>query len=320
MLAQPFTDGDTERWDELVERAPMATFLHTRRFLSYHGERLEDASLLFTDDRGALRALLPAAVDPHDRLRVTSHPGATFGGLLHDGAIGVEQVEAALAAASEHYAGAGHATLTYKAVPHIYHRSPSADDVWALHALGATRTRCGLSCTIDLAARRQPSSRRQRSLRKAERAGVEAAPDGALADFWPVLEARLEERYAARPVHALDEIELLRTRFPGAIALVTGRVAGEVVAGVVLFRTPRVAHVQYMAAGESGMRIGALDAVLERCIASAREEGARFFDFGTSMRDGGRGLETGLYGFKAEFGGGGVIHETYELALGGDRA
>ncbi len=314
----PFAAGDAERWDDLVERAPMATFLHTRRFLSYHGERLQDASLLLTDDRGALRAVLPAARDPHDPRRVISHPGVTFGGLLHDGRIYPEEVREALAAAFAHYRQKGVARIRYKPVPHIYHRSPSGDDVWALDALGATRVGCALSCAIDLASRRSPTARRERSLRKARGAGINAGTDPALADFWPVLEATLQRRHVARPVHTLEEIELLRARFPDSVGLVTGRLAGDVVAGIVLFRTPRVAHVQYMAASESGMRNGALDAVVERCIALARADGVRYFDFGTSMVDGGHELQTGLHRFKAEFGGGGVIHESYELTLGGD--
>ena len=50
MRVVPFTPAHSDRWDEIAERAPMGTFLHTRRFLSYHGERFRDASVLVTDD------------------------------------------------------------------------------------------------------------------------------------------------------------------------------------------------------------------------------------------------------------------------------
>jgi hypothetical protein len=201
-------------------------------------------------------------------------------------------------------------------VPHIYHQVPSADDVWALSSLGATRAGCSLSCAIDLAARRAPSERRVRSLRRARGAGVEVSDDPArAADFWPVLEAALERRHSATPVHSLDEIELLRARFPDSIRFVTGSLGGELLAGIVLFVTPRVAHVQYMAASEHGMEIGASDAVAEHCIALAGEEGARYFDFGTSMLERGDQLQSGLHRFKAEFGGGGVVHEFYDAPL-----
>jgi hypothetical protein len=314
----PFTPDDAERWDELVERAPMATFLHTRRFLSYHGDRMRDASLVFTDERGALRAVLPAALDAADPTRVVSHPGATFGGLVHDGRLDAEGIRDALDSACAAYAGRGLSAFGYKPVPHIYHRSPSADDLWALADLGAARTGCALSVAIDLDGRLEPRERRVRSRRKALAAGLEVATDAALADFWPVLESTLERRYSTRPVHGLDEIELLQGRFPDAIRLVAGQLDGELVTGVVLFLTERVAHVQYMASSESGMRIGALDAVLEGCIDLAADRRARYFDFGTSMEDRGAKLQSGLHRFKWEFGGGGVVHEHYELPLRGN--
>ena len=314
----PFTPDDSERWDRLVDAAPMATFLHTRRFLSYHGERFRDASLSVTDERGALRAVLPAALDPNDPARVVSHPGATYGGLVHDGRLHAEGVGEALRAASEHYAERGLTALRYKPVPHIYHRSPSSDDVWALSDLGAARAACSLACAIDLAARRKPNTRRVRSRRKALNAGVAVSEGRGLESFWPVLESALERRYSSRPVHSLAEIELLRDRFPETIRLVTGELGEVVVAGMLLFATPRVVHMQYAASSEEGMRVGALDAVTERGIELAAESGARYFDFGTSMEDRGDRLQSGLHRFKAEFGGGGVIFEQYELALGGD--
>jgi hypothetical protein len=316
MRVVPFTPDDSERWDELVEQAPMATFLHTRRFLSYHGDRLDDMSLLLADEDGTLRAVFPAALDPADPSSVVSHPGASYGGLVHDGRLYAEDVREALGAAFAHYTERGLRVLRYKPVPHIYHRAPSGDDVWALNALGATRVGCALSCAIDLAARRAPSSRRVRSLRKALREGVGVSEDPTLTRaFWRVLESTLERRHSTRPVHTVEEIELLRGRFPDAIGLVVGLLDGEVVAGIVLFRTPRVSHIQYMASSERGMEVGALDAVAERCLELAEGEGARYFDFGTSMEDRGDRLQSGLHRFKAEFGGGGVMHECYEQAL-----
>jgi hypothetical protein len=319
MHVVPFTPDQSERWDRLVSAAPMGTFLHSRRFLSYHGDRFEDASLLVIDDREKLRGVLPAAYDTNDRARVVSHPGATYGGLVHDGRLYGEDVREALRAICAHYAEGGSKVLRYKPVPHIYQRSPSADDVWALSTLGARRTRCELSCTIDIAARRAPATRRSRSLKKALKAGVRVSDDpGLLSSFWPVLESTLARRHDAAPIHSLDEIERLRERFPDTIRFVGALLEDVVVAGIVLFATERTLHVQYMASSEAGMTIGALDCVVERCIELAASEGARYFDFGTSMEDRGSELQPGLYRFKAEFGGGGVVLEAYDRDLAAD--
>jgi hypothetical protein len=315
--AVPYESSAAEAWDELVSRAPMATFLHSRRFLAYHGDRFEDASLVIQDrDTEQLLGVLPAAVDPDNRRRVASHPGATFGGIIHDGALSGERMLEGLAAVRKAYAEREFIDFTYKAVPWIYHQAPSADDVYALFRLGAARNRVDLSSAIDLAQRRTPSSRRRRGRKKAQASGLEIDDSAELIpQIWRLVEENLERRYGARPVHTLDEILQIRDLFPEHVRFVSGAVDGEVVAGIVLFLSPSVAHVQYNAANDTGREIGALDGVFEHCIEEAAASGKRFWDFGISTESDGRELNEGLYRFKSEFGGGGVAYEFYELAL-----
>ena len=306
-----------EQWDALVAEAPMGTFLHTRRFLGYHGGRFVDRSLLLLDDRSRLVAVFPAAQDPDDARRAVSHPGSTYGGLVHRGDLVGAAAVRVLEAVRDAYAAAGADLLLYKAVPHIYHRSPSADDIYALHRLGGRLVRCDLSCAIDLGERRPRTERRRRGERKAAKHGVTVAsgPDR-VAELWPVVEENLAREHDARPTHTLAELELLLSLFPDAIEIVAATLDGSVVAGVVLFKSARVVHAQYIASSEVGRDVSALDAVFEHCIEHARQAGARFFDFGISTEDAGRVLNETLYKFKSEFGGGGVAHEFFELELG----
>src|SRR5205085_134261 len=161
-----YSESDAELWDEFVARAPMATFLHTRRFLSYHGARFTDCSLLLKEEHRLL-GLFPAALAPEDDRQVLSHPGITYGGVLHTGALRGARMFNALAAIAAHYTARGYETLRYKAVPYIYQQMPAADDLYALAHAGAVRYRCDLSCAIDLAQRLVPSTRRQRGQKKA---------------------------------------------------------------------------------------------------------------------------------------------------------
>lgn len=294
----------------------MATFLHSRRFLSYHGERFADASVLVEDDRGRLRGLFPAAVVPGTSSVVMSHPGITYGGLLHDGNSGGQKLLQMLEAIISHYRDVGFRMLRYKCIPHIYHQSPSQDDIYALFRLEATRYRCDLSCAVDLDGRRKPSARRQRGLRKAQSNDVVIRRGGQYAgELWRVLEDNLSRRHQAKPVHSLEEICLLEERFPENIEFVVAMATSEIVAGVVLFKSPRVVHAQYIAASQQGQDICALDAVFEQCLRDAANEGKRYFDFGISNENEGWLLNAGLFDFKSEFGGGGVIHEFYEICL-----
>jgi hypothetical protein len=315
---EPYDPDGPAEWDELVAAAPMGTFLHSRRFLGYHGDRLEDASVVVRDGAGRVVAVLPAAVDPTDPERVASHPGATFGGLVHDGSVIGEAMIEALAAVCDHYRARGFRILAYAPVPSIYHRRPSDDDLYALFRCGAVRTRCDISSAVDLRVGARLSSRRRRGLAKAKREGVEVVEgDECIGELWPIVESNLAERHGARPVHTEAEIRALAERLPGVVAVVVARLASEPVAGVLVFDSPAVSHAQYIASTPAGNAAGALDAVFDHCLRRARDRGARYFDFGTSNRDGGRVLNAGLYEFKAQFGGGGIAYEFYELALSG---
>jgi GNAT acetyltransferase-like protein len=310
----PFTEDASHEWDRLCEESVNGTLLHTRRFLSYHGPRFKDASLMLYS-AGRLCGVLPAATRREDPEIVASHPGATYGGIVHDGWLAGNRMCDALAAACVHFREQGFQALAYRPVPPIYAMRPAQDDLYALTRLGAVRERCDLSCAIDLARRGPVSERRRRAFKKASRSASISHDIGLLPALWAVLEDNLARKHDAEPVHSLDEITLLQSRFPSEIRLCCALLDGRVEAGVVLFNSRNVWHAQYIASSERGYEFSVLDAVFEEIIVEATRSGARYFDFGTSNEAGGTVLNDGLYRFKHEFGGGGVAHEFYRLNL-----
>lgn len=308
----PYESVHAEAWDAFCAAAANATILHTRRFLSYHGERFNDLSLLVMD-AGKLAGVFPAAQSLSDLSLVVSHPGITYGGLVHQGRLSGTRMIEALEAIVGHYARAGYRRLQYKPLPFFYATVPAQDDLYALFRLGAQRVRCDLSCAIDLAAQRPLNERRRRGLKKA-RAAVTLSSDAKhLGDVWRVIAQNLARKHDARPVHSLEELSLLQARFPVNIQIRSALMNGLVEAGVVFFNAANMWHAQYIAASEAAYEVSALDAVFDAAIEEARESGARYFDFGTSNEEGGRILNDGLYRFKSEFGGGGIAHEYFEL-------
>lgn len=316
MQVRPYGAADEEAWDRLCSRSHCASFLQTRAFLSYHGERFRDRSLVLTDGQRWL-GVLPAASHPTLAQVVESHPGITYGGFVHDGSLRGERAMAALRLAAAHYASLGYRTLRYKPLPHIYQRAPAQDDLYALFRLGARRARCDLACCLDLANPLPPSERRRRAAVRARKAGLRYV-DGSdcLPALWRVLEDNLLRKHGSRPVHSLAEMQLLASRFPDHIRFSVAEHEGVVVAGTVAFIVGPVMHLQYIASSETGHALSALDGLFGQLIEQARAAGLRYFDFGTSNEDQGRVLNEGLYRFKSEFGGGGVAYETYELDLG----
>lgn len=315
LQARAYAAADEAGWQQLCRASHCASFLHQRAFLSYHGDRFVDRSLVLCEGDRWL-GVLPAAEHPTLAGTVESHPGITYGGFVHDGALRGERAIEAMRLAAAHYANLGYRFLRYKPLPHIYQRAPAQDDLYALFRLGARRVRCDLSACIDLTHPLPTSERRRRGAVKARKAGLDYAGGAQHAPaLWAVLVDNLRHRHGSRPVHDLAQILLLAARFPEHIAFNVARRDGEVIAGTVSFLIGAGVHLQYIASSEAGQALSALDGLIEGLIAQARDTGARYFDFGTSNEDQGRVLNDGLYRFKCEFGAGGVAYETYELDL-----
>ncbi len=313
LVATPYEEEDAAEWDALAGRAPMATFLHTRRFLTGHRQRFEDVSVVVRD-RGRIAGALPAARDPDDPATAVSHPGATFGGMFHEGGLLGRRAIDALEAVSAQLAATGCRRLLYKAVPHIYHRVPAEDDLHALFALGAVLVSCDLASTIDLASRCPLNSRRRRGLRQARANGIEVRTGAGLtAALWPILEENLASSHQVQPTHSLGEIAALIDRWPETISVHVAYAGERPLAGSVLFRGERAWHAQYIAASPEGRAAHALDAVFDACIGEATQAGARFFDFGRSTVGGDCRLNATLHTFKSEFGGAGIAYLGFDL-------
>ena len=49
LSVRPYQPDDADAWDGFCEGALQSTLLHTRRFLSYHGDRFADRSLIIEE-------------------------------------------------------------------------------------------------------------------------------------------------------------------------------------------------------------------------------------------------------------------------------
>ena len=298
-----------DAWNAFNSRAANGHFLFDRRFMDYHADRFDDASLVLHDD-GVIQALLPLNRSGEE---AWSHQGLTFGGLVHDG-LGASRVMEALDVCAALLRAEGVRSLGYKALPWIYPRNPCQEDLYWLFRRDAPLARRDVSAAIDYRSRGRVSSRRARGARKAQKAGLTSQRSSDWPGFWSLLEQVLSERHGAAPVHSLAEIELLAARFPNQIALYTAAASDSIQAGVVMFRSEQVAHAQYIAVGDAGRETGALDALFEHLI-ELHAATHRYFDFGISNTDQGRVLNDGLMRQKEEFGAGVVVHDVYRVAI-----
>ncbi|MDP9195305.1 MAG: GNAT family N-acetyltransferase [Pseudomonadota bacterium] len=299
-----------DTWNGFLEKAKNGHFMFNRDYMEYHSDRFTDCSLLvYEKDR--LAALFPANIGGDT---VYSHQGLTFGGIItREDSINTPLMLHILGEITRHLRTAGVKKLVYKPIPYIYHIHPAEEDLYALFREKAELTRMDVSTVINYASRGKISSLRQRGARKAQKAGITYQPSDRWDDFWHLLSERLKERHGQKPVHTLQEIRLLASRFPQNIRLQTAEAGGEIQAGVVIFENPTVAHAQYICAGDEGFRNGALDGLFEHLIGLYSDR--RYFSFGISTEEAGRVLNEGLILQKEGFGGSAINHTVFSLSF-----
>lgn len=303
-----YTPDHAAEWNAFVTRSKNATFLLHRDYMDYHADRFEDYSLMFYRE-GRLYALLPA-----NRRGDTlwSHQGLTYGGLMMNEQTTAACVQQLFRELNDHLCREGFRRVVYKPVPHIFHRLPSEEDVYALFSVCEARlVDRSISSTVDLSCRPKWHRDRRYGANKARRNGVVAGESDDWQGFWDVLTENLQQKYGARPVHTLQEIKLLHDRFPSNIRLFTVTLDGRVLGGTVIYVTPMVVHAQYISASAEGKQLRVIDLLFDYLLHGCEWQ-ARYFDFGTSNEDDGRVLVEPLIYQKEGFGGRGICYDWYE--------
>ena len=310
---------DAARWNELVAGSSHATFLQSRRFLDYHGDRFEDLSLMFWDYRGRLKAIFPGARDLDDSSCVVSHPGATYGGLVAEGHLSPRLYRVLISQLCGYYRDEkiGIARVLYRSLPFHLQRIPMQLDHHALWQAGARVVGRELWNVISVQEPRKCSKGHKWSLGQARKQGLELREmhgSEGYAQAHALLAQCLQERHARAPVHSCLEMIDLHDRLGERVSLWGAWRGNELLAMTWLFHHGSSAwHAQYIASSRSGRDCGAVVFLLNETLLRAEKENIRYFSFGASSEEGGRRVNEGLFQHKASFGQGCVLHESYLL-------
>ena len=302
-----FSEELREDWDLIVTRSKNGNFLHLYDYFTYHKSSFNDCSLvLYKKNR-------PSVVFPANRVdrKVYSHGGLTYAGLIYGDELRAAGVLEIFQRLVEHYRGLGCRSIIYKAIPHVYHRYPADEDLYALFRMGANLVRRDLSSVVSVENGIKMSKLRSRGIRKAMKEGV-ALREGDFFEAFHRLLATTLQRFGVDPVHSMQELQILHGRFPDRIRLFGAFIGDELVASVLLYDFGHIVHTQYLASSEEGKEIGALDYLLSHLLNEVCSE-KQFFSFGISTENDGQYLNEGLLFQKEGFGGRAVVHDFYEL-------
>ena len=304
-----------DEWNQFVAESKNGVFLFDRRYMDYHSDRFCDHSLMFYLD-GRLLAVLPAH-QSGDTL--CSHNGLTYGGLVMSPRLTVVQTMHLFREMNEYLRSQGIRHVSYKAIPWIYHRLSAEEDLYALyHECHARIVARDFATNIYLSAGLRWERVRRRGIVRARNAGVVVERSDHYEAFWQVLADNLMNKYGVKPVHSLQEIELLHGRFPQNIQLYQAVREGKVLGGVVLYISSQVVHAQYSSASPEGKKLGVIDLLYDQIFKDYRDY--PYFDFGRSTEHpDGSGLNENLVFQKEGYGGRGLCYDIYEWDIKSDK-
>lgn len=306
-----YTETDKAAWDAFVAASKNGTFLFFRDYMDYHSDRFEDCSLMFYRE-GRLYGVMPAN-RKGDVFQ--THAGLTYGGLVMDAKTTAAATVELFRELNEYLRKEGFRQVLYKCIPWMYHQMAAEEDLYAIARTCDARLQERDLGTVIIQRNTIRWERiRRRALKRAQEAGITVERSDDLAGFWDVLCDNLKRTYDSKPVHTLDEIELLHSRFPDNIVLYVAKKGDDILAGMVLYVSQQVVRAQYSSASLLGKELGAIDIIYDRVINHDFRH-LPYFEFGTSALGNTNIINESLIFQKEGFGGRGICFDRYEWVL-----
>ncbi|TWI03240.1 hypothetical protein IQ05_00171 [Flavobacterium tiangeerense] len=300
---------DYKLWNDFIGQAKNATFLYHRDFMEYHKDRFVDFSLLIYFN-SQLIGVLPA-----NRVEDTvfSHQGLTYGGLVTTDKSKLKTILMAFKKVLYFLNHNAVQKLYLKAIPSIYCNKPSDELLYALFLADAKLVRRDSLAVIDLTQNITFDRSRKNGIIRGIKNNLVVKEENNFNSFWDkVLIPNLKAQHQIEPVHTVQEIEFLKTKFPENVRQFNVYNKDVIVAGATIFETDTVTHCQYLSKFENGKKLGSLDILFQHLIYQVFAH-KRYFDFGISNEQNGKLLNEGLSYWKESFGARTIIQDFYEV-------
>jgi hypothetical protein len=181
---------------------------------------------------------------------------------------------------------------------------------------GARLVRRDLNFIIDLSKKLKLSNSKRIKPNSETANSLEIGVSNDLKTFWnEMLTPGLANAHGVKPVHSLEEIKLLKERFPKNILQFYVYTNDTKIAGMLLFVDNGVVKSQYVASTETGKSLRALEFLYLALLMKYQAEGFRYFDMGISNTNEGMEYNSGLTRYKEEFGAFAVNMDHFKLPL-----
>lgn len=304
-----YKPSDKTLWNDFASKSNQDTFLFQRDFIDYHSDRFQDFSLMvYKNDK--LIALLPANKVGNT---IHSHQGLTYGGLIHSKNLKSTVALKGFQKILEFLNDNGIDSLNIKELPSIYlHNLTNNPLAYVVFKTNAQLLRTDLHSVIDMKHKSYSNSRKE-GVKRGVKANLRVEEPDNFNLFWnQILIPNLTSKHGVKPVHTLEEIRLLKSRFKNNIRQFNVFKDETIVGGTTIFETEHVAHCQYISGNADKNELGSLDFLHHHLIETVFKD-KPYFDFGTSNLDSGQHINEGLLFWKEGFGARSIPQGFYKI-------
>ncbi|MEJ6791822.1 MAG: GNAT family N-acetyltransferase [Lacinutrix sp.] len=293
-------------WNAFVSKAKNSTFLFNRDFMEYHNDRFDDFSVLVFKNK-KLIGILPA--NRRDD-KLFSHQGLSYGCFVVLKKVRILDYINTFNALLTWLQSKGFSEIIIKQLPYIYNKHLAQEFEYILQKLDFKVVANNSYYVLDDLLHYKANRNRLRAIKKAE-TQMTLTKTG-MAFFWEdILTKNLNNKFAVKPVHTLEEITALQERFPKEIKFYAAKSEDCIHAGVLLFISGNVVHFQYSSGREDRDDTGALDFLFDAIIKKYSK--SKYISFGSAATDSTLKIDQGLAYWKESFGAHIMPQLTYAI-------
>jgi len=296
-------------WNAFALDSNQQTFLFLRDFMDYHSDRFQDFSLMIYNDE-ELMALLPANKIDNE---IYSHQGLTYGDLIYKSTLQSQEFIGILKTVLEYLSENGIKSLLIKELPFVFLDNQTNNPLaYLCFKLNAQLQRMDIHSVLELKFKSYNRSRKN-GYKRGLKNNLTVIETDDFESFWnEILIPNLDDRHNVRPVHSLEEIQLLKSRFPNKIRQFNVYLKDKIVAGTTIFETKHVAHSQYISGNADKNALGSLD-FLHHYLLEEVFADKSYFNFGISNENDGQNINEGLQYWKEGYGAHSITQGFYKI-------
>jgi len=302
------------QWDSFVLESNNGTIFHTRKFLNYHQDRMfEDCSFIFKN-KSKIEAVFSGAII---NKILHSHPGSSFGGFVFNSLsfeFGKKIVELLIDFANKNSLK----EVVVIPTPFIYYDNYNEIMEYCLYMKGFNTIEYYISSFVDLKSNllNQMHDRKRRYIKKMQdKIKIKLSDD--LDSFYPIL-INNKLKHKAKPTHSLEELKILKKKFPNEIILLLSYKNNKIIGGALNFVTNKKSCILFYNMIDydyQNLQVSSLQ--IYESLKWAKKNKLNYLDIGVSQlyKDSEIIPHKSLINFKEQFGAKTMIRKVMKLKL-----